>query len=280
MMIVLDRSGTMERDVDGRNRWEIAKEAVSVVTTAYDAQIRFGLATFSACLPGGCSPGTIVVPIADANAAAINGFLEPLLEEGSDHGTPPRYLCSSGDPETSTGRTLLALVGEPSLQDPTRDNAVLLVTDGGESDECTSDTENGPLGAGALYAQTPSVHTYVVGFSRDVPADALTEVAVAGGTGTYYQADSADDLIEALDTIAGAVATCEFRLEGEVPDPSEIYVYFNDDPAGVGSDPADGWTYDPATGRITFHGASCDRIMSGEVDDIDVVYGCPGPVLG
>lgn len=281
MMILLDRSGSMEGLMGSATRWDVAKEAVRQVTEAYDDEIRFGLATFSACLPGGCSPGTIVVPLADSNAAAVNGFLAPLAGRGSATGTPPDYLCDSGDPETSTGRSLLALVGEPALQDPARTNTVLLVTDGAETGECTDGgAHDGPAGAAALLGQTEPVQTYVVGFSRDVSADALTAVATAGGTERYYQADDASGLLAALSTIASHVASCDFRVDADVADPSLIHVYFNDDPTQIPPDPANGWTYDETTGRLSFHGTACDGILSGDVTDIDVVYDCDGPVLG
>ncbi len=281
MMILLDRSGSMEGPMDSATRWDVAKDAVRQVTEAYDDEIRFGLATFSACLPGGCSAGTIVVPLADRNAAAVNGFLAPLAGRGSATGTPPDYLCDSGDPETSTGRSLLALVGEPALQDPARTNTVLLVTDGAETGECTDGgAHDGPAGAAALLGQTEPVQTYVVGFSRDVSADALTAVATAGGTERYYQADDASGLLAALSTIASHVASCDFRIDADVADPSLIHVYFNDDPTQIPPDPANGWTYDETTGRLSFHGTACDGILSGDVTDIDVVYDCDGPVLG
>ncbi len=280
VLIVLDRSGSMDNDVGGRTRWDVAKDAIRTVTTTFDADIRFGLATYSSCLPGGCSAGSVVVPIADANATAINDFLAPLRGEGSSNGSAPRYLCDSGDPETSTGRTLFAFVGEPTLQDPARSNAVLLVTDGAESGSCTmGGAQDGPAGAGALYDQAVPVRTYVVGFSSDVDAGELNAVATAGGTTSYYAAGDAAALTGALDAIAADVRTCDFLL-GEAPaDLEQLYVYFNDDPAGIDNDPANGWTYDAATMTLTFHGTSCDQILAGTVDDIDVVFGCMGPVL-
>lgn len=36
---------------------------------------------------------------------------------------------------------------------------------------------------------------------------------------------------------------------------------------------------DADTNTLTFHGAACTDIRSGAVTDIDVVYGCRGPVL-
>jgi len=42
----------------------------------------------------------------------------------------------------------------------------------------------------------------------------------------------------------------------------------------------DGWTYDPATNSVTFHGTACDMIKDGTIIDIDVVYGCNMPPTG
>jgi len=279
MMILLDRSGSMDGDIGGRTRWDVAKDAVRTVTERFDDSIRFGLATYSSCLPGGCSAGSIVVPIGDTNATAVNGFLAPLAGRGSRSGTPPDYLCDSGDPETSTGKSLQVLVGEPTLQDTERDNTVLLVTDGAESGSCVEGGIDGPAGAANLLGQTVPVKTYVVGFSRDVDAAALDRVAMAGGTGMFHPADDAASLVSALEAIASDVATCVYRLDMAPPDTTMLYVYFNDDPAGVPQDAADGWTYDEATMTLECHGASCAQIQMGAVTDIDVVYGCEGPVL-
>ncbi len=277
VMILLDRSGSMDGIIGGRTRWDIAKEAVDTVTSRFDADIRFGLATYSSCLSGGCSAGSIVVPIADTNAGAIQAFLAPLLGRGSSRGTPPNYLCDSGDPETSTGRSLQALVGEASLQDATRANAVLLITDGAESGSCTPPA--GPSGAGALLGQPVPVRTFAVGFSADTDTAQLMAIAAAGGTAMSYQADDAAALLAALDAIAGSLASCDYVLDGSPPDITRLYVYFNDDPAGVPPDPADGWTYDDATHTLSFHGSACMQIQSGAVTNLDVVFGCPGPIL-
>jgi hypothetical protein len=84
----------------------------------------------------------------------------------------------------------------------------------------------------------------------------------------------------ALDQIANAVATCTFELDQIPPDVAEIYVFFDKDPAGVPNDPNAGWTYDPVTNTVTFHGAACEAIKSGAVVDIDIVYGCNEPPIG
>lgn len=287
LLIMLDRSGSMESDVPNTNlnRWEVAKIAIEQVTSNFDDQIRFGLATYSACTGNGCAPGTIVVPIADQNAAAINGFLATTVGAGSSNGQNVNddglieYLCDSGDPETNTGSSLAAQIGNPALQDPERDNAILLITDGAESGDCIEDGVDGTAAALSLFGQAIPVKTFAVGFGG-ANLDEINEIAAAGGTQMGYLADMAQDLEMALDQIANAVATCTFELDQVPPDAAEIYVFFDKDPAGVPNDANNGWTYDPMTNTVTFHGAACESIKAGTVADIDIVYGCNEPPIG
>jgi Cys-rich repeat protein len=287
LLIMLDRSGSMDASVPNTNlnRWEVAKIAIEQVTTNFDDKIRFGLATYSACTGSGCAAGTIVVPIADLNAAAINAFLATTVGVGSGDGQNVNgdglieYLCDSGDPETNTGTSLAAQIGNPVLQDPERDNSILLITDGAESDECIDNGVNGTVAALNLFGQAIPVKTFAVGFGG-ANLDEINSIAAAGGTQMGYLADMAADLEMALDQIANAVATCTFELDQIPPDAAEIYVFFDKDPAGVPNDANDGWTYDPMTNTVTFHGAACEAIKSGTVVDIDIVYGCNEPPIG
>ena len=257
LMLVMDRSGSMGDVVPnsgGQSRWQVAQAAVDSVLTAYDGKINFGLVLFSACTAGGCAPGTTIEPIGSATATISQDIANT-------------QLCDSGDSETVIGGTLAALVGDASLQAPGRDNAVMLLTDG--QDNCGG---GGAEAAAALLAQAVPVKTYVVGFSGDVNVAELDAIAQAAGTAPYYQADDAAQLDAALQAIAGSVATCTYTLAN--PPDSQIYVFFNRDPAGLANDPNNGWTYDPATGTLTFHGAACDSLKAGTVTAIDVVFGC------
>ncbi len=272
VMIVLDRSGSMDGDVQDsdKNRWEVAKDAIFTLVGSFNDDIRFGLVTYSACeLFKECTAGEIVVPVIDKALNLITGFL-------ADKGF--FYLCNSGDPETSTGNTLQALVGEPSLQDPARGNAVILITDGAENSECQGNT-NGKKAAGDLYNQALPVKTYAVGFSDKV-IGSLADIAAAGGTEVPYNANNPQSLEEALNAIAANVASCDYVLDGDPPDAKDIFVFFNDDPVGIPYDPVNGWTYDPETKTIHFHGQACEDLKSGKVIDIDVVYGCNAPIPG
>ncbi|GMV19665.1 MAG: hypothetical protein AMXMBFR56_78890 [Polyangiaceae bacterium] len=281
VMILLDRSGSMEGDAGGDSRWNVAKKAIAQVTTKFDDKLRFGLATYSSCASGGCSAGSIVVPIADKNAAAINTFLGNTIDQGSSNGQGTsggkiQYLCDSGDPETSTGKSLVALVGQASLQDPTRSNVVILLTDGAESNECKGSCD-GPCGAAQLLGQAPSVKTYVIGLGVN-PAS-VDAIAASGGTAQSVPATNQTELDNAFNKVADAVASCDYLLDNAPADANGIYVYFNDDPAGVPKDSANGWSYDPVTKKLSFNGTACTQLKGGTVKDVDVVYGCPGPIV-
>ena len=286
VMVLLDRSGSMSGDVDGTgdNRWEVAVNVIKDVTSAFNDVVNFGLATYSSCTPGGCSAGSVVTPLLPSNAGNIQLFLDQTVGAGSLDGQGVGlggkllYLCNSGAPETSTGVSLAALVGEPSLQDADRKNAVLLITDGGESSECTGSV-NGPGGASMLYQQDPPVLTFAVGFIG-ASGGQLDQIATAGGTDQSYFALDPMELQSSLETILQAVASCSFTLDQIPPDEAEIYVFFDKDPGGVPNDSGDGWTYDEATNSVTFHGASCTAVKDGAVADIDIVYGCPYPPVG
>jgi hypothetical protein len=282
VMILLDRSGSMDDDADGDTRWNVAKRAIETLTTSFDDRIRFGLATYSSCLEGGCSAGAIVVPIAEHAAQAINDFLATTVDEGSDDGLATRddgkiqYLCDSGDDETSTGKSLSALVGEKSLLDPNHSNAVILLTDAEESDDCIDDCD-GPCGAKKLLKQATAVKTYVIGLG--VNPDAIDEIAAAGDTDHALGAGSQDELSQAFDDVAKAVASCDYELDGTPEDSADLYVFFNDDPQAIPHDDPDGWSYDAAAHRLQFIGDACTQIESGAVKDIDVVFGCPEPTV-
>ena len=151
---------------------------------------------------------------------AINGFLATTVDQRSDdgRGTNPdgtiRYLCDSGDPETSTGKSLSALVGEPSLQDALRTNIVILLTDGAESGECTGGCD-AACAAQNLLMQPQPVKTYVIGLGLN--QGVLDQVAAAGGTSRMVPANNLAELNQAFDQIAKVVASCEYVLDQAPP---------------------------------------------------------------
>jgi len=258
VLIVLDRSGSMDDSIGGGStKWELAVAAVKTLLTDYGDSVRFGLVLYSS--DGDCGPGQVLVGVGDGTAADINGEMDGASPDGS----------------TPIGDTLDGLVSYAGLGDTTRDNYILLLTDGEE--RCDGD---GEAAVTALRNRTPEVKTFVVGFGGEVDPDALNAMAVAGGTDLpgatkYYQADDAAALQAAFDAIGGSVLSCSYELSEIPPDLDELYVYF--DSVGIPRDTGqvNGWDYNPDTNEVTFYGPACDSLRSGSVTDLVIVYGCP-----
>jgi len=264
VLIVLDRSNSMETEIDGASKWDIAIEAIGTVTAQHENDARFGLMLFPGldepCDDGAeCTAGAVFVDPAAMTKPAIDGVL----------GTAS--TCMFGTP---IAENLDSLVDYAGLEDTERANYVLLVTDGMAT--CADPVPS----VTALREQDPEIKTFVVGFGGDVDPAQLTAMAVEGGTAlpgdpAYYQADDAEALGDAFADIAGTVLSCVFEL-AEVPsDPNDLYAFFDD--LLVDRDPMhmDGWDYDPATNTVTFYGPACDSIQAAEVQTVNIVFGCP-----
>jgi len=272
MLIVLDRSLSMTEDLDGvlggtPSKWEIATAAIDEVTVAFSEQIRFGLMMF---------PGASEECGLDDPCDAGGVFIDPAPETAEAISTQIDFsgACALGTP---IGETITALNGYQGLQDPDRDNFVLMLTDG-QPMECTDhDLE---VAVAQLRAQPEDVRTFVVGFGSGVNPTQLAAMAMAGGTArdtdpVYYQADDATALQEAFADIAGSIVSCDFLLAEVPPDPADLYAFF--DAELVERDPTrtDGWDYDATSNQVTFYGSACAALQANEVDAVDIVFGCP-----
>jgi hypothetical protein len=278
MMILLDRSGSMARNLDGDqvnarcpdSRWCIAGEAIDALLGAYDDLIRFGFAvyphsdvtsgTIGDCNQGQftCTAGNVLEDLADPAAAAIRDAF---------NATSP-YGCTPSGPSMTT-------VAAATSFDPNAENALLYVTDGGEN--CGSDQATA---AAELLSQ--GVRTFVVGFSEDISFDELNATAEAGGTARedaddglkFYLATDAATLEEAFEAIAGEALACDYDLSGVPTEPENLHVYA--DQQSMLRDPshANGWDYDPEDNRITVYGPACDDLRAGAVEELAIVQTC------
>ena len=173
MLIVQDKSGSM----DG-TKWTQARAAIQYVLDNYGTLLRFGLNLFPS--NSNCNYGTVVVNVGDNTATAIMAAL------------PTDQYWPSGN--TPIGATLSMLNQYAPLKDTNRRNFVMLITDGSETCE-----GNGVVAAGDLYNN--GIRTYVIGFGSGVNPTALNNIAAAGHTGTYYQADNQTQLQDAMNSI-------------------------------------------------------------------------------
>jgi hypothetical protein len=263
MLIVLDKSYSMNQSGGtGGSRWNIARNALNELLGDHGGNVRFGLDMFAT--NDDCAAGQINVDIGASTATEISDA----------------YGDVSADSNTPIRATMNALKNYNGLKDPDHPNYVLLLTDGEES--CSGWFDPPPSAAvQQLRNQTPSVKTFVVGFATSADSDQLNDMAVAGGTALggstkYYQANNATELSDALSTILGTVLACEYTLDQVPEDLADLYIYQDDNPVEQDTTHTNGWDYDPTTGTLTFYGAACDALESGEVTDLNIVYGCPG----
>jgi hypothetical protein len=154
---------------------------------------------------------------------------------------------------------------------------------------CDPSIPNGPGGwdcvdAAATIAEVQrlkqkGIRTYVVGIpGSSYYANVLDQLATVGGTARpdspkYYRVDDVTALNDVLLQIGTHVLiTCDFMLDTEPPDPNQVNVYL--DTTVVPYDAENGWTWTDST-RLSLHGTACDKLESGLVGQVQVVYGCP-----
>lgn len=181
-MIVLDGSGSMWGQIDGRAKIEIARETLGDVLAVVPAETALGMIVYGHRRKGDCSDIEVSVPAAPGSASAIAKVAQGLSPKGK---TPLSAAVRLAAEELKY----------------TEDRAtVVLVTDGLET--CDAD----PCALAAELEKTGVDFTaHVVGF--DLKADERAQVAcIAERTGGVYRdATDAGSLGEALrKTVAAA----------------------------------------------------------------------------
>jgi len=174
-IIVLDASGSMWGQIDGKPKLEIARETLRTVLQSVPADMELGLIAYGHREKGSCSDIELVVPPAAANAAAITQAADGM-----------KFL----------GKTPLSAAvrqAAEALRYTEEKSTVILITDGIET--CEAD----PCALGQELEQSGVDFTaHVVGFG--LTADEGREVAcLAENTGgKYLQASDAAALKDAL----------------------------------------------------------------------------------
>jgi hypothetical protein len=271
ILLVVDESGSMADPIAGSNqsKWDALKAAVNQLVTTVAPDVHWGLSIFPAIgAADSCAPGIIDVPVGAGNNQAVMSKLSPILASSLNGSTP-------------TVETMGAVQMNGNLTDTSRDNYVLLITDGEPT--CAPESGVTPI-ITALYGRSPSVRTFVIGVgdvnsSNPALLNAWADAGHTARTGAthYYDATDVNSLAMSFANIVGNVASCTYALMSKPDDPSLVAAYLDGKP--VPQDPTNGITYDPATNSLTFHGTACDQIKAGGTTKVDVIYGCPSPTI-
>jgi hypothetical protein len=307
LYFILDASGSMAEEVpSGGNRYDAVRIAVMSLVKNLGPRVKIGAALLPDQGAGDqCAAGVEVFPVTQG---------DPITEcEGEI--TRGFRLATITKPNGGTpiSATIEALT--PSLLKLSGETYVVIATDGGpncnegaacSAAECSLNIEHHPAcdpavnccapgqvgGPSSCIDQTATVaaidklaqagiHVVTVGIpGSETYADVLDAMAVVGGlprpdSPKYYRVDQLEELGPVLNEVVKVTGTCDFVLDAPPQDSNLINVYLDDQvlPAA----PVDGWVWmPPATVRLL--GKSCDRVLSGQVADVQIVVGCPTEV--
>jgi hypothetical protein len=297
ILIVLDRSGSMNEDVSGgmcadgglggqgcgaTSKWALITPALKQVVAETDADVHWGLKYFPDNMTNTCTVNTTAaVPIAAGNAAMITASINAATNTNGGvmgfNNTPTKGAMTGATTYLQTLTTM-----NPKF--------ILLATDGVPT--CgtmgmTADAIAAEAQAAVTAASTAGFKTFVVGIATNTgTADAtLSNLANAGGlakpgTPSYYPVSSAADLSAAIRTLIGAAATCTFQI-GPAPtsdgttDLKQIVVMGDGTSIPRDTTHTNGYDYvDGTMMSIQIYGSWCDQVMSGAIHEVGVNFIC------
>lgn len=266
VLFVVDRSCSLTN-----NQFNMVEAAITNVTTSYMDEANWGLILFPDTTGANCDQDDVQVPIAVGTELAVQ---EAMMN------TKPNGPCVTNISQA------LAVAADQFAASDESPGSVVFFTDGKQSNGCGGNSED-PVTVKILedLLADKDVPTYVIGFGSGVaPAD-LNSFAVAGGKPLpdpetkYYLTEDQATLDDAFTAIIADTISCDYALLEAPPEGEEIYVFFDDDPAGVPQDEThmNGWDYDEGSNTITFYGSYCESLTNAVVSDVDIVFGCPAP---
>ena len=196
-IIVLDASGSMWGQIDGRAKLEIAREALGTVLSSMDPETEIGLMAYGHREKGSCDDIELVVLPAAGTAAAI-----------TDAANKMQFLGKT--PLTEAVRRAAA-----ELRSTEEKATVILITDGIET--CEAD----PCALGAeLEASGVDFTAHVVGFGLTEEEGKAVACLAENTGGKYIQASDAGQLVEALKTTVEVVAVEPEPVPEPEPEPT------------------------------------------------------------
>ncbi len=283
LLIVLDRSGSMNQDSTGamlmagdpNTKWALMTAAIKSVVMQSQASVNWGLKFFGTGTSGCAVANVTAVDPATMTAAAIISAIDaPANQPGTS--TPTRAAeISAGN--YMAGRTnanpkyiLLATDGEPNC-----------AAGGGGGGNATD-------GPGAIAAVTTvagmGFPTFVIGIAADAEAGTTLEgMAVAGGrpraggNPSYYSVSTTADLQAALTAIQSLTALpCTFQLGGVPSNLTAVTVTVGGQVIPMGE-----WTYGAGNRSVVFPDASaiCTQLKSGAIKDVQINLPCGVTVI-
>jgi hypothetical protein len=305
LMFVIDRSGSMERDLRGgqvapgqQSRWTLLRDALFQTITPFDGQIAMGAKFYpepvddpangeEACR---VDTGTAIAPKRGGAKDILDVFDTTEPRGGTPTAEAVQRAADFLAERRTVARTLvLATDGAPNCN-PSLDPRTCVCTslDTGCTSpnsrySCLDDTRT--VNAIRDISNNRKIPVYVIGIGgleKPEFGRVLDDMAVAGGrpraeTPRYYSVQTASEMKQALASIASSVAKCTYLTPSAPTDADSISVEVDGKPVGRDPSHTNGWDWvDKAYGTIAFFGAACDAASNGSAVLTGVVT-CTNP---
>ncbi len=281
-MFVIDRSGSMQQDLDGNNdgglsRWDVLEASLRSVLPPLDRRIAMGALMYPVQSDSCIAPTTVELSPSLGNASRL---LSLFTSTGPIGGTPTSEALTLAANHLRTLRTatsaravILATDGAPNCNGAlNRTTCVCTSPPSGPSNcdsasHCLDDLRTFDALRGLFSMGLP---TYVIGIGSQLNqfASTLDQMAIAGGVPRmgigprYYSVANQAELTDAFTRITAQLTRCTFLLNGLTPnDTFAVQVDGVDVPQGP-----DGWEWlDQVNGELRLNGMACERAAGGSV---------------
>lgn len=200
-IIVLDGSGSMWAQIEGKARITIARETLSSVLSSMPADLELGLMTYGHRERGNCGDIEMLVQPASGTAGAISAAANKI------------------NPKGMTPLSDAVRLAAEELRFTEEKATVILITDGLETcevDPCALGTD--------LEAQGIDFTTHVLGFGLSDDEGRQVACLAENTGGKYLSAQDGDALVEALTATVAEVAQAEPE---PAPEPAPAVLEYN-----------------------------------------------------
>ena len=284
VLIVLDRSGSMNDKIDGtactggcgaNSKWTQMTKALEAFAPTVETKVNWGLKLFATPKADSCSVGSgAEVKPAASNSAAIMGAIGATSAGSSTPTTAAVQGAAAYLKTLNDGFPKFILLATDGIPTCGTTQCAPGVNTGGSPTAC--DDANAIAAVKSVH-DTMQIPTFVVGIGTATGGgDAtLTSMAQAGGypragSPSYYPVGSAAELTQAFETITGMVQSCTFTIDPPIDPTTQTISGVNAD--GLPLDKAD-FTVIGTTG-VQLVGKACTDFTAGTLKNIEVQVMC------
>ena len=291
LVVLLDRSNSMQSSFAGTTRQDAAESALVNVVATYQSRVKFGFEqfppdgsdrAFTDCPRNTCCAGSVGVDPQPNAYKRMSGAIN--CGEGQNLACPaPTYDSAS---YAALAQVRDYFKSKNSFTDD--DRYVLLVTASEPSCSAQSNSDDACKDALSAASDLGGLGALVVVVSvgyQPTPDSCLYRISQTGSsllppanTSTLYAPSNLYGLNTALTEFVSAVAETGCTLDSYDPPPpaeAELKIYIGNNQNPIPQDGQNGWSYaNPDRTSITLSGAACDQFVMAQTNQISASYSC------